>query len=201
MSLVVGLTGGIGCGKSTVAELFAACGAGIVDTDIIARVLTGIEGQAMTAIRAAFGPDFVCADGSLDRPRMRRHVFSDAAARQQLEKLLHPLIREEARRQLTQLSSAHPYNMLVVPLLARSQDFRKLSQRILVVDCAPSTQLARITQRDGLSEIEANAIIAAQTPRDAQLALADDIIRNDGPPAALAAEVHLLDQQYRQMNH
>lgn len=201
MSLVVGITGGIGCGKSTVAELFAGCGAGIVDTDVIARALTGINGQAMETIRATFGPDFVCTDGSLDRPRMRRHVFADAVARQQLEKLLHPLIREKAREQLARLAPGHPYLVLVVPLLARNPDFRQLSQRILVVDCDKSTQLARITQRDGLGEIEASAIIAAQTSREAQLALADDIIRNDGPPDALAAQVQVLDRQYRQMSH
>lgn len=201
MSLVIGLMGGVGCGKSTVAELFARCGAGIVDTDTIARTLTGPKGRAMAAIRKTFGPDFICADGSLDRAHMRRHVFADAAARQQLENLLHPLIREQAREQLAQLAPGHPYLLLVVPLLARSPDFRALSDRILVVDCDKSAQVARIMQRDGISRDEADAIIAAQAPREVQLAMANDTIRNEGLPEALRVQVKALDRQYRQMGH
>jgi len=201
MSLVVGLTGGIGCGKSTVAELFATLGAGIVDTDLIARALTTSGGGGMPTIRQNFGVDFVLPDGSLDRARMRQQVFADTAARKKLEDLLHPLIREEAKKQLARLATEHPYLLLVVPLLARSPEFRQFCQRILVVDCDRATQLARILQRDNLNEIEANAIIATQTPRDAQLVLADDVIRNDGPAAALTTQVEALDRQYRQMSH
>lgn len=201
MSLVVGLTGGIGCGKSTVAELFAARGAGVVDTDLIARGLTASAGGAMNAIRQSFGADFVLPDGGLDRARMRRHVFTDATAREKLERLLHPLIREEAKQQLAQLATEHPYLLLGVPLLARSPEFRQLCDRILVVDCDHATQLARIMPRDGISETEANAIITAQTPRNTQLALADDVIRNDGPASALATQIEALDRQYRQMSH
>ncbi len=201
MSLVVGLTGGIGCGKSTVAELFAARGAGIVDTDLIARALTTSDGGAMSAIRQSFGADFVLPDGSLDRARVRQHIFTDATAREKLEGLLHPLILTTSKQQLTQLALGHPYLLLVVPLLARSPEFRQLCERILVVDCDRATQLARIMPRDAINEIEANAIIAAQTPRDAQLVLADDVIRNDGPASALATQIEALDRQYRQMSH
>ncbi len=201
MSLVVGLTGGIGCGKSTVAELFAARGAGIVDTDLIARALTTSDGDAMSAIRQSFGADFVLPDGSLDRARVRQHIFTDATAREKLEGLLHPLILTTSKQQLTQLALGHPYLLLVVPLLARSPEFRQLCERILVVDCDRATQLARIMPRDAINEIEANAIIAAQTPRDAQLVLADDVIRNDGPASALATQIEALDRQYRQMSH
>ena len=201
MSLVVGLTGGIGCGKSTVANLFAAHGAGIIDTDLIARALTAGNGSAMNAIRQTFGAEFVLPNGSLDRTRMRQHVFTDATAREKLERLLHPLIREAAKQQLARLSPEHPYLLLVVPLLARSPEFRRLCQRILVVDCYRATQLARIMHRDMISEIEANAIIATQTPRDAQLILADDVIRNDGPDSSLIAQVEALDRQYRQTNY
>ncbi len=201
MSLVVGLTGGIGCGKSTVAELFAARGAGIVDTDLIARALTTSDGDAMSAIRQSFGADFVLPDGSLDRARVRQHIFTDATAREKLEGLLHPLILTTSKQQLTQLALGHPYLLLVVPLLARSPEFRQLCERILLVDCDRATQLARIMPRDAINEIEANAIIAAQTPRDAQLVLADDVIRNDGPASALATQIEALDRQYRQMSH
>lgn len=201
MTPVIGLTGGIGCGKSTVARLFASCGAGIVDTDVIAHSLTEPNGSAMTAIHTTFGPEFICADGSLDRARMRRHVFSDATARQQLEMLLHPMIREEALKQLARLAPNHPYLVLVVPLMARSPEFRQLSDRILVVDCAQAVQLARVTQRNGLSENEARAIISAQASREEVLALADDIICNDSTPEALATQVRAMDRQYRRTSH
>lgn len=201
MSLVVGLTGGIGCGKSTVAGRFATLGAGIVDTDLIARALTASGGDAMSAIRQTFGADFVLPDGSLDRIRMRQHVFTDATARKKLESLLHPLIHKAAKQQLARLAPYYSYLLLVVPLLARSPDFRQLCDRILVVDCNSATQLARIMQRDTINKTEANAIIAAQTPRDAQLALADDVIRNDGPGSALETQIEALDRQYRQTNY
>src|ERR1039458_9154461 len=135
---VVGLTGGMGCGKSTVAGLFAKHGAGIIDTDAIARHLTQAGGEAIAAIRAAFGDDYIKDDGALNRAKMRGLIFSDAAAKQQLELILHPLILEQAKVQLRQLQTK-PYIILVVPLLPESPAFRQLAQRVLVVDCDENT--------------------------------------------------------------
>ncbi len=143
MSLIIGLTGGIGSGKSTVAALFAEHGAGIIDTDAIAHFLTQAGGEAISSIRAAFGNDYLTSDGALDRAKMRELIFSDATAKQRLEHILHPLIREQAKAQLRQLQ-ASPYILVIVPLLAESPAFRQLVQRVLVVDCDEDTQVARV---------------------------------------------------------
>lgn len=195
MSLIVGLTGGIGSGKSTVAALFAKHGAGIIDTDAIAHSLTQAGGEAIAAIRAAFGDDFLTEDGALDRAGMRALVFSDSAARQRLEQILHPLIREQAKMQLQQLQDM-PYIILVVPLLPESPAFRQLAQRVLVVDCDENTQVARVTGRSSLTEAEVRAIIASQTPRTERLGLADDTIRNDAGLDSLAEQVAVLHERY-----
>lgn len=199
MSLVIGLTGGIGSGKSTVAGLFAAQGAAIIDTDAIAHGLTRIGGIAIPAIRAAFGDRYIAEDGALDRAQMRTLVFSDPTARQRLEGLLHPLILSLAESELAQNADA-PYAILVVPLLPQAAAFRRLVQRVLVVDCDEATQLARVVQRSGLREAEARAIVASQTPRAERLKLADDIIRNDGDLDALADQVDALHRHYLQNN-
>lgn len=200
MSLIVGLTGGIGCGKSTVANLFAKFGAGIIDTDIIARRLTEAGGEAIAEIRADFGDDYISADGALNRAKMRRLIFSDIAAKQRLELTLHPLILEQAKVQLQPLQT-RPYIILVVPLLAESPAFRQLVQRILVVDCNADTQVARVTARSQMDAAEVRSIIAQQTPRAERLQLADDIIHNDVGLDSLAEQVAVLHEQYSAMQN
>lgn len=203
MSLIVGLTGGIGCGKSTVADLFEKHGAGIIDTDVIARHLTqacpdpgrGAGGEAMTAIRAAFGDDYITNDGALDRAKMRGLIFSDNTAKQRLEKILHPLILEQAMAQVLQLQS-RPYIILVAPLLPESPAFQQQVQRLLVVDCDEETQVTRVTGRSYFSAQEVRNIIARQTPRAERLRLADDVIHNEAGLETLAAQVDALHERY-----
>ena len=197
MLFCVGLTGGIGSGKSRAAALFAESGAAVVDTDAIAHELTGADGAAMPAIRAAFGIAVIAADGSLNRAAMRARVFSDPGERQRLEHVLHPLIRERARERV--LQSAAPYVLLVVPLLLETGAYRDLVDRVLVVDCPESRQIARTLARSGLAEDAVRAIMAAQLPRAERLAHADDVIRNDGDMAHLQAQVLNLHRQYLQL--
>lgn len=194
MPFVVGLTGGIGSGKSTVADLFAALGAGIVDTDVIAHQLTGPDGAAMPAIHARFGDAVIAADGRLDRQAMRDRAFADPDARKALEAILHPLIRQEADRQV--LASAAPYVMLVVPLLVESGGYRQRVDRVLVVDCAPETQVQRTMARSGLTREGVLRILAAQATREARLEAADDVVDNDGPPSRLPPRVADLHARY-----
>ncbi|MGA8863341.1 MAG: dephospho-CoA kinase [Gallionella sp.] len=198
MAFCVGLTGGIGCGKSTVSALFAEHGAGIIDTDTIAHDLTQPGGAAIAAIRAAFGDEYITTEGSLDRARMRRLIFSDAAAKRRLELILHPLILEQAKQQLRQLQDK-PYVILAVPLLPDSPAFRQLVRRILVVDCSEATQVARVIGRSGMSEPEVRGIIGQQTPRLERLRIADDVIHNDAGPDRLAAQVAVLHASYSAM--
>lgn len=200
MNLCVGLTGGIGCGKSTVADLFAIHGAGIIDTDAIARRLTQAGGEAIAAIRATFGDDYIVDDGALNRAKMRGLIFSDAAAKQQLELILHPLILEQAKVQCRQLQTK-PYIILVVPLLPESPAFRQLAQRILVIDCDESTQVARVIGRSRMGEAEVRDIIAQQTSRAERLQLADDIIHNDAGLDSLAEQVTVLHGRYSDMQN
>ncbi len=194
MSFVVGLTGGIGSGKSTVAKLFAEHGAGIIDTDEIAHRLTQRGGEAIAAIRTAFGKEYITDDSALDRARMRRLIFSDAVAKQRLELILHPLILEQAKAQLLQLHTK-PYIIIVVPLLPESPAFLQLAQRVLVVDCDEPTQLARVTGRSRMSEAEVRNIITQQAPRAEFLRLADDVIHNGGQDD-LVEQVTVLHRRY-----
>jgi dephospho-CoA kinase len=198
MSFVVGLTGGIGCGKSTVAELFAGHGAGIIDTDVIAHHLTQNGGAAIARIRAAFGKDYITNDGTLDRAKMRKLIFSNAAAKQGLERILHPLIFEQAKVQLEQLKTK-AYVIIVVPLLPESPEFQKLAQRVLVVDCDENTQVARVIDRNRMSEAEVRVIIAQQSSQAERLRLADDVILNDGNLTNLAKQVTILHERYSKM--
>ncbi len=191
---VVGLTGGIGSGKSTVADLFVAHGAALVDTDAIAHALTAPGGAAMPLLRAAFGDAVVRADGGLDRPAMRARAFADPATKARLEGLLHPLIRAEADRRCR--AATAPYVILAVPLLVESGSYADRCDRVLVVDCAEATQVARVMARNGLREDEVRAIVAAQATRQARLAAADDVVDNDGPAAALPAQVERLHRAY-----
>ena len=189
----VGLTGGIGSGKSTVADLFAAHGVPLVDTDLIAHRITAPHGIAMPQIAAEFGASFVAADGSLDRARMRKLVFSDDGARKHLEGITHPLIRAETERE--QREAQGPYVIVVVPLLVESGSWKTRVNRVLTVDCSVETQISRVMSRNGFSREQVLAIIARQATREARLVAADDIIDNDNAPLeALKAQV---DAQHR----
>lgn len=193
---VVGLTGGIGSGKSTVADLLAQRGASLVDTDAIAHALTAPGGAAMPALQAAFGNSILRSDGGLDRVAMRRLVFADASAKARLEGILHPMIRAESDRQCAAAQS--PYVVLAVPLLVESGTYRQRCDRILVVDCDEAAQVARVVSRSGMSEPEVRAIMAAQATREARLAVADDVVDNSGVPGTLPAIIEKLHQTYMQ---
>jgi dephospho-CoA kinase len=190
---VVGLTGGIGSGKSTVADLFAAHGVPLVDTDLIAHRITTPHGIAMPPIAAEFGNAFVAADGSLDRARMREFVFSDESARKRLEAITHPLIRAETKRE--QREAQGPYVIVVVPLLVESGSWKHRVNRVLTVDCGVETQIARVMSRNGFSRDQVLAIIARQATREARLAAADDVIDNDN--VALDTLKAQVDEQHR----
>lgn len=174
----LGLTGGIGSGKTTVANMFAGLGAAVVDTDQIAHRLTAPGGLAIAAIRSQFGDAFITPDGAMDRAAMRRHVFSDSAEKQKLEQILHPLIRLQ-----TESEAQHAigdYLIFVVPLLVESGNWKNRCDRILVVDCDESTQIQRVMARNGLSEQQVHAIMQAQAGRQQRLLAADDVIVNQG---------------------
>ena len=190
----VGLTGGIGCGKSTVADLFAALGATIVDTDVIAHALTAPQGAAMPAIVAEFGPDFAQPDGALDRARMRTLVFSDATARARLEAILHPRIR--AATEAAGQAATGAYVIYVVPLLIESGSWRERVTRVLAIDCNEDTQVARVMQRSHHTADEVRAIMATQVTRARRLAEADDVVDNDAGLDALRAQVQALHERY-----
>ena len=190
----VGLTGGIGCGKSTVADLFAAHGAGIVDTDVIAHQLTAPGGAAMPALLAEFGAGFATADGAMDRARMRDLVFADPGARARLEGILHPLIRAATASAAGAVEG--PYVLFVVPLLVESGTWKSRVQRVLAIDCQEATQIARVMARSGLPEAQVRAIMAAQATRQQRLSAADDVIDNDAGMAALAPQVERLHRFY-----
>lgn len=194
MPFRVGLTGGIGCGKSTAADMFAELGADLIDTDVISHALTAPGGGAMQPIEEAFGRDYVRADGSLDRARMRSLVFSDPAAKGRLEAILHPLIRAEAERRMQ--ASATPYAILVVPLLFETGAYREVLDRVLVVDCDESRQIARATARSQLSEEDVRRIMGAQLPRAERLRQAHDVLSNDDDIKTLRAKVQDLHRQY-----
>ncbi|MDL2355441.1 MAG: dephospho-CoA kinase [Pseudomonadota bacterium] len=192
--LQIGLTGGIGCGKSTVADLFAAHGASIIDTDLIAHAMTVAGGPAMAAIGAEFGPAYVDADGALARAAMRALVFSDAGAKRRLEAILHPLIRAAADAEAA--AARGPYLIFVVPLLIESGNWRGRVDRVLAIDCHEAVQIARVMARSGLEEAQVHAIMAAQVTRQQRLAAADDVITNDDGIAALAPQVAVLHALY-----
>ncbi|MFP5392334.1 MAG: dephospho-CoA kinase [Gammaproteobacteria bacterium] len=190
----VGLTGGIGCGKTTVADRFAELGAAIVDTDQIAHSLTAPRGPAMPAIVAAFGEQFAEPDGALDRARMRALVFSDPGAKARLEAILHPLIRSTA--EAAALAATGPYVIMVVPLLIESGTWRERVDRVLVIDCLEETQVRRVMARNGLPEAQVRAIMATQASRAERLAAADDVIVNDEGMDTLPARIARLHEQY-----
>jgi dephospho-CoA kinase len=194
---VVGLTGGIGSGKTAAADEFARLGATVVDTDAIAHELTRAGGAAIAEVRRAFGDACIAADGSMDRDKVRALVFADAAAKQRLEAILHPLIRAESERRIA--AAARPYVVCVVPLLVESGDYRRRVQRVLVVDCPEAIQIGRVQARSKLSAEQVRAIVASQVPRAARLAAADDVIDNSGTIAALRKQVAELHARYLEL--
>jgi dephospho-CoA kinase len=194
---VVGLSGGIGSGKSTVADRFQALGAGVVDTDALAHQITAAGGAAIAPIRARFGERYLNADGSLNREAMRSLVFADAEAKTALERITHPLIGALARSSV--LGRPEPYLLLVVPLLFETGAYPDLIDRVLIVDCPEDVQVERVMRRSGLSEREVRAIMATQLSRQARLARADDVIDNGQTAAALEAQVLELDARYRRL--
>ncbi|HEX7055000.1 MAG TPA: dephospho-CoA kinase [Burkholderiales bacterium] len=191
---VVGLTGGIGSGKSAAAEEFARLGAAVVDTDEIAHELTAAGGAAMPHVRRLFGDAYVAPSGAMDREAMRRRVFADPAARETLERLLHPMIRAESERRIA--AAQAPYVVHVVPLLVESPGYRERVDRVLVVDVPEHLQVQRVGARSGLAADEVRAIMRSQASRRDRLAAADDVIDNGGDRAALRAQVEALHAKY-----
>ncbi|WP_205754897.1 dephospho-CoA kinase [Azoarcus sp. DD4] len=191
---VVGLSGGIGSGKSAAAERFAALGAAVIDTDAIAHQLTAAGGAAIPAIAHTFGPGLIAPAGNLDRAAMRALVFTRPEARRQLEGILHPMIRAESERLIAQTCA--PYVILAVPLLIESGNYRGRCDRICIVDCPEDIQIARVQQRSGLDEKQIRAIMQAQACRTDRLAAADDVLDNTGSLAALHTQVDALHQRY-----
>ena len=197
MSLRVGLTGGIASGKTTVSNLFARLGVTIIDTDVIAREVVAPGTPLLAQVERDFGPGLIGPDGQLQRRKLRERVFADADARGRLEALLHPAIRAEVARQSA--AALGRYHILVIPLLVEGQG-RLAVDKVLVVDCPEDLQIRRLQARDGSSEAEARAILAAQTSRAMRLAAADDVIVNDGDANHLEAAVASLHKKYCRAN-
>lgn len=191
---VVGLTGGIGSGKSAAADEFARLGATVVDTDAIAHELTAAGGAAIPPLRTLFGPEYIDASGAMDRAKVRAKVFNDPMARKSLEGLLHPMIRSESERRIA--ASTGPYVVYVVPLLIESGNHRSRVQRVAVVDCPEEVQLARVRARSNLPDDQIRKIIASQVPRAQRNAAADDVIDNSGALDALHKRVRELHLAY-----
>jgi dephospho-CoA kinase len=194
---VIGLTGGIGSGKTAVADAFAALGIEIIDTDALAHALSAAGQPGFAAIRDAFGDRILRPDGEIDRGALRRLVFTDATARSRLEDALHPLIRAEVARRVEQWSG--PYGLIVVPLLLEREGVRSLVDRVLVVDCPEEEQVRRVVARNALAPAEVHAIMATQLDRRQRLAAADDILDNTGTPEGIAPQVLVLDGRYRSL--
>ena len=197
MSYIVGLTGGIGSGKSAAAQAFEELGITAIDTDAIAHALTAAGGAAIAPIGTAFGADYLTPEGALDRARMRALVFADAEKKRLLEAILHPMIRARTGELAQAARSA--YVILMVPLLIESNDYRQRCQRILVVDCPEELQVARVMTRSGLAAEQVRAIMASQVTREARLAAADDVIDNSRNLAHLRRQVKALHARYLQL--
>jgi dephospho-CoA kinase len=193
----VGLTGGIGSGKSTVADLFAAQGAAVVDTDLIAHQLTAVGGPAIAPIKQAFGASVILPSGAMDRTAMRERVFVDPDAKKQLEAILHPLIRSTTQQAAEQAQG--DYLLFVIPLLIESGFWKQRLARILTVDCSEEVQIRRVMQRNTLTEQQVRAIMATQATRTARLEAADDVISNESDTTALLPQVLRLHELYASM--
>jgi len=196
MNMIIGITGGIGSGKSAVTDRFARLAITVVDADLAARVVVTPGRPALQLIADHFGADILQADGSLDRAALRRIVFAEPAQRQWLEQLTHPLIGEEIQAQLA--ASRSPYTILSSPLLLESSSQRELAELVVVVDVPEETQLARTMDRDANDEAQVRRIMAAQLPRDERLALADIVLDNSGPLEALDDIVGELHKEFLQ---
>ena len=190
----VGLTGGIGCGKTTVADMFGALGASLVDTDAIAHALTAPHGAAMPAILQEFGADFATPEGAMDRAKMRALVFADATARARLEAILHPRIRDATAAAAA--IATGPYTIFVVPLLIESGTWAGRVTRVLAIDCPEEMQVARVMARNSMPEAQVRAIMATQVTRAQRLAAADDVVVNDAGLDALRPQVERLHAYY-----
>jgi dephospho-CoA kinase len=195
----VGLTGGIGSGKSLVAEEFSRLGAYVIDADAIAHTLTGPQGDAIEPIRAEFGADFVDQHGALNRARMRDLVFGDSSARKALERLLHPMIGAEASKLGQAAPRSTPYLVFSIPLLIESGTWRDRVDRVLVIDCAMETQIVRVMRRSRLARRVAHSIIASQATRAARLDAADDILVNESTADEARQRVTVLHTFYSQL--
>ena len=196
-SFSVGLTGGVGSGKSTIAAMLSKRGAGLIDADAIAHKLTSSGGSAIDSLRESFGADAIATDGALDRARMRARVFSDSGARKQLESLLHPMIRTMMREHAAKLiADGAPYAVYAVPLLIESGNWRSYIDRILLIDCSETTQLARVCSRAGIDHSTAQKIVASQATRPQRLAAADDVLLNEAPLNEIEPRVQRLHQLY-----
>ena len=193
---VVGLTGGIGSGKSEVANGFVALGVDVADADTAAHAVTARDAPGYSAVIAAFGPEAVGARGELDRAWLRKLVFANPLARLELERILHPLIHEHLNGEVAAWRG--PYGLLSVPLLLERKTLLPLVARVLVVDCAEDEQVRRVVRRSGMAPDEVRAIMAAQVSRPERLAAADDVIDNNGPREALEPQIARLDAFYRQ---
>ena len=194
---IVGLTGGIGSGKSAAAACFETHGIVIVDADAIAHELTSPHGAAMAELEAEFGKAVITSEGALDRAAMRKLAFAEPDVRHRLEQILHPRIRRLCAERCAAATS--PYALLVVPLLVESGTYRERCQRLVVVDCPEEVQIARVMARNGLSRSEVERIMAAQATRAQRLAVADDVIDNGGAPELLPPQIALLHDKYLEL--
>lgn len=193
---LIGLTGGIGSGKTAASDLLRGFGAGVIDTDLISHDITAPGGKAIALITKAFGPEFIDYQGALDRPKMRTLVFSDSKARQTLEQITHPLIQQETAKQAFELAKLGvPYLVFVVPLLIESGSWIKLIDHLVVVDCPEETQIKRVIQRSNMMQSEVENILKVQTTRELRLAAANTVIQNQGNLEDLKSEVFRLHQQ------
>lgn len=198
MPFVIGLTGGIGSGKTSATKYFAELGVDVIDTDEIARMLTQPNGAAMSSIRKVFGDTFITTDGGLDRSKMRALVFSDNAVMEKLETILHPLIHKEVTRRIKQAKSI--YVIIAIPLLFETKDYREMIQRILVIDCDEQKQITRTMARSKLNEQEVRAIMATQLSRQDRISKADDVILNNDDLDYLHKQVTHFHQKYMELS-
>ena len=194
MSLIIGLTGGIGSGKTSATRFFAAEGIAIIDADTIAHELTGVQGDAIPNIKKYFGVDFITKNEKLDRKKMKNRIFSDINSRKKLEEILHPLIQAEIMHRIETAFS--PYIIVVAPLLLETGDYCETVTRILVIDCNEEYQISRTVSRDGLSKEDVRTIMATQKPRQERLNQADDVIVNDTDISSLQEKVKLQHNIY-----
>ena len=193
---LIGLTGGIGSGKTAVSNLLGELGAGVIDTDLISHQITAPGGKAIPLIAKEFGDDFIDSQGALDRVKMRTLVFADSNARQALEKITHPLIQQETAKQAFELAkSGVPYLVFVVPLLIESGSWVKLIDYLIVVDCPEETQIQRVMHRSNMTRLDVENILKAQTSRNVRLAAANTVLENQGSLDELKSEVLSLHQQ------